>query len=110
MIVSARSLHQRAHILPEFLERRPSNKPPAIIDRVDRQVRSKGKGVGKGHQAISEIRWGYFYDIELPDGLTPVVTEKRIGRIQSGAERRADFWRVRADDGQLIVIDLQILL
>ena len=110
MIVLATGLHQRAHILPEFLERRPPNKPPTIVDRVDRQVRSQGKGIGKGDQAVSEIGWGYFYDIELPDGLTLVVTEKRISRSQSGAEGRADFWRVGADDSQLIVVDLQILL
>ena len=110
MIVLATRLNQRTHILPEFLERRPSNKPPAIIDRVDRQVRSKGKGVGKGDQAISEIRRGYFHDIELPDGLTLVVTEKRIRRSQSAAEGRAHFWRIRADDGQLAVVDLQVLL
>ena len=110
MIVLATRLHQRAHILPEFLERWPPNKPPTIIDRMDRQVRSQGKGIGKGDQAVSEIRWGHFHDIELPDGLTLVVTEKRIRRSQSGAEGRADFCRVGADDGQLTVVDLQVLL
>ena len=110
MVILAIGLHQRSHILPEFLERRPSNKPPTVIDCVDGKVRSKGKGIRKGDQAVSEIRRGHFYDIELPDGLTLVVTEKRIRRRQSGAEGRADFWRVGADDSKLIVVDLQILL
>ena len=48
--------------------------------------------------------------IWLPDGVTFVVTEKGICRSKSGAEGRADFWRVGADDGQLTVVDLQILL
>ena len=110
MIVLATRLHQAAHISPEFLERRPSNKPPTVIDCVDGKVRSKGKGIRKGDQAVSEIGRGHFYDIELPDGLTLVVTEKRIRRSQSGAVGRADFWRVGADDGQLTVVDLQVLL
>ncbi len=110
MIVLATRLHQRAHFLPEFLERRPPNKPPTIIDCVNRQVRSQRKGIGKGDQAVSEIRWGHFDDIELPDGLTLVVAEKRIGRSQSGAEGRADFWRIGANNSQFAVIDLQVLL
>jgi hypothetical protein len=52
----------------------------------------------------------HFHDIELPDGLTLVVTEKRVRRSQSGAEGRADLWRVGADDGQLTVVDRQVLL
>ncbi len=110
MIVLATRLHQRAHILPEFLERRPPNEPPTIIDRMNRQVGSQRKGIGKSDQAVSEIRWGHFHDIELPDGLTLVVTEKRVRRSQSGAVGRADFWRVGADDRQLTVVDLQVLL
>jgi hypothetical protein len=110
VIVLATRLHQRAHILPEFFERRPPNKPPTIINRVDRQVRSQGKGIGKSDQTVSEIRWGNFHDAELPDGMTLVVTEKRILRRQPGAESRADFWRIGADDGQLTIVDLQVLL
>ncbi len=40
VIVLATRLHQRTQILPEFLERRPPDKPPTVIDGVDRQVRS----------------------------------------------------------------------
>ena len=31
--------HQIEPILPEFLQRRPADKPPAVIDGVDRQIR-----------------------------------------------------------------------
>ena len=110
MIVRATHPHQRPQILPEFLERRPPNKPPTVIDRVDCQVRSQGKGIGKRDQAVFEIRCGHFHDIEWSDGLTLVVAEKRIRRSQSGAEGRADFWRIGAYDGQLTVIYLQVLL
>ncbi len=110
MIVLATRLHHRAHILPKFLERRPPNKPPTIIDRMDRQIRSQGKGIGKRDQAVFEIRWGHFHNIELPDGLTLVVTEKRVCRSQSSAKGCAHFWWISADNGQLTVVDLQILL
>jgi hypothetical protein len=83
---------------------------PTSADAGTGGVRSQGKGIRKGDQAVFEIRWGHFYDIELPDGLTLVVTEKRIRRSQSGAEGRADFRRVGADDGQLTIVDLEVLL
>ncbi len=110
MIVGATCLHKRAQIFSEFLERRPPYKPPSIIDRVDREVGSQGKSIGKCNQPVSEIRRGHFHYIELPDGLTLVVTEKRIGRSQTGTERRADLGRVGAYDGQLTVVDLQVFL
>ena len=110
MIVLATRFHQRAHILPKFLERRPPNKPPSIVDRVDCQVRSQGKGIRKGDQAVFEIRWSDFHDIELPDGLTFVVTQKRKRRSQSSAEGCADFRRVGANCRQLTIVDLQVLL
>ena len=70
MIVLAMRLHQ-AHILPaEFLQRWAPNKPPTIIDRMDCQVGTQGKGIGESDQAISEIRWSHFHYVELPDGLT----------------------------------------
>jgi len=110
MIVLATRLHQRAHILPEFLERRPPYKPPAIIDRVDCEVRRQGKGIRERDQAVFEIRRGHFDDIELTDGPTLVVAEKCIRCGQSGAEGRADFRRVGANGDQLTVVDLQVLL
>src|SRR2546422_11667756 len=78
-VVLATCLHKRAQILTEFRKRRPPNEPPTIINRVDRQVWSQGKRVGKCHEPIFEI-WGrHFHDIESPDRLTLVVTEKREG-------------------------------
>ena len=110
MVILAIGLHQRSHILPEFLQRRPSNEPPAIIDRMDRQVGSQGKGIGKRHQAVFEIGWCHFNDIELSDGLTLMITEKCERRSESGSEGRTDFGGIRTDDRQLSVVDLQVLL
>ncbi len=110
MIVLATRFHQRAHILPKFLERRPPNKPPSIVDRVDCQVRSQRESVRKCDQAVFEICWGHLHDFELTDGLTLVVTKKSICRSQSGAEGRTDFRRVGANSNQLAVVDLQVLL
>ena len=110
MIVLATRFHQRAHILPKFLERRPPDKPPSIVDCVDCQVGSQRKSIRKRDQAVFEIRWGHFHDFELTDGLTLVVTEKGICGSQSGAEGSADFRRVGANRSQLAVVDLQILL
>ena len=53
---------------------------------------------------------GDFDDIELPDGLTFMVTEKGEGGAESDSEGRAHFCRVRTDDGELTVVDLQVLL
>ena len=110
MIVLAAGLHQRAHILPKFLERRPPNKPPTIIDRMDRQIRGQGESKGQGDQAVFEIWRGHFHDIELPDGAAFMVTEKCVGRSKPGAKGRTDFWRIGADDRQLAVVDLQVIL
>ena len=90
MVVLAICLHQRSHILPELLQRRPSNEPPTIVDRVDRQVGSQGKGIGKRDQAVFEIGRCHFDDIELSDGLTLMITEKCERRRQPGSEGRAD--------------------
>lgn len=62
--------------------------------------------MGSRHQAVFEMRRGDFDDIELPEGPTPVVAEKREGGAETGAEGGAHFRRVGADDGQLAVVDL----
>jgi hypothetical protein len=110
VVVLAICLHQRAHILPEFLQRRPPNEPPPIVDRMDLQVGSQGKGIGQCHQAVFEIGRCDFDHVELSDGLTLVIAEKCERRSQSGSESRADFGRIRTDDRQLTVVDLQVFL
>jgi len=77
---------------------------------MDRQVGSQRKRIGQGHEPIFEIWRRHFHDIELPDGATLVVTEKSEGGAESSSEGRAHFGRICADDGQLAVIDLQVLL
>jgi hypothetical protein len=110
VIVLAARLHERAQILTELLERRSPDEPPPIIDRVNRQVRGQREGIGKCDQAVFEIGRCHFDHIELPDGLTLMVTEEGEGSAESGSEGRAHFCRVRTDDGKLTVVDLQILL
>lgn len=77
---------------------------------MNRQVGSQGKGIWKGDQAVFEIRRSHFHDIELPYSLTLVVTKEGVRGSQSAAEGSADFWRVGADNGQLTVVDVQVLL
>jgi hypothetical protein len=77
---------------------------------MDRQVGSQRKRIGKRHEAIFEIGRRHFHHIELPDGPTLVVTEKRKSGSEPGSEGRAHFGRICTDDGQLAVVDLQFLL
>ena len=72
--------------------------------------RVPGKSIGKRHQAVFEIGWCHFNRIELSDSPTLVITEKCERRSESGSEGRTDFCRIRTDDRQLTVVDLQVLL
>ncbi len=83
---------------------------PTVIDGVDGQVGLEGKGVGQRQETVFEVRRGHFNHVELPDGLSLVVAEKREGGIETGTERRENLGRVRADHGQLAVVDLQVIL
>ena len=110
MIVLAAGLHQCAQVLPEFLQRRTSNKPPTIIDGVDRQVWRQRKRIGERDQAIFEIGWGHLYDPELTNRLTLMITKNVY--VAPSPVRKAALTSGGSvlNNGQLAVIDLQVLL
>jgi hypothetical protein len=110
VVILAIGLHQRSHILPELLQRRSSNEPPTIVDRMDFQIWSQGKGIGKRNQAVFEIGRRHFNHIELSDGTTLVITEECKGRPEPCSEGRADVWWIGTDNCKLTVVDLQVLL
>lgn len=110
MVILTGSLHDGPQVLAEFLQRWPSNKPPTVIDGVDRQIGPEGEGIGQCQEPIFEVRRCDLNHVELSDGFPLVVAEKREGGIQSGAEGRIHLGRIRTDHGKLAVVDLQVFL
>jgi hypothetical protein len=59
---------------------------------------------------VFEVGWGDFDHVELPNRLPLMIAEKGEHGTESGAESSADFWRVGTDNGELAVVDLELIL
>lgn len=77
---------------------------------MDREIRREGEGKRQCQQPVPEIRGRDFSHVELGDCLAFVVAEKRERGSEAGAKGRADFRRIRTDDGELAIVDLQVFL
>jgi hypothetical protein len=76
---------------------------------VNLKVGRERKGVGDSDEPVLEARRRLLDDVELADRAPFVVAEKRDdGRAEAGAERGRDLGWVRADDGDVAIVDLKL--
>ena len=103
-------LHHGTQVLAQFFKRRTPDEPPAVVDFVDRQVGSQGKGVRNGQQTVFGIRRCDLNNVELPNGFALMVAEKCKGSTHASPEGGTDLWRVSADHSEITVVHPQLIL
>lgn len=97
-----------AEILPQFLQRRTADIPPATVDLMNREVRHQTKRIRNGNRPVDPV--GGINNIKLLDRLKLTVAEKRKIGAQSGPKGIIDFRWVNADNDQLAIAEPEFLL